>query len=64
MISMQNFDYAIADTSGTMRVGGGTHYGTLISALYNAGAELRSSALIPFSKAVLILPKPLASLLV
>ena len=43
MINMQNFDYAIADTPLTMRVGGGTHYGTLIQALYNAGAELRLS---------------------
>ena len=42
MINMQNFDYAVADTPSTMRVGGGTHYGTLIPALYNAGAELRA----------------------
>jgi hypothetical protein len=64
MINMQNFDYAIADTPGTMRVGGGAHYGTLIPALYNASAELRSSTLVPFPKIVITLLKPLVSLLV
>lgn len=47
MINLQNFDYAIADSPSTMRVGGGTRFGTLIPALYDASVELRTSTFLP-----------------
>jgi hypothetical protein len=43
MINLKpNYNYAIADTPTTMRVGGGTVFETLIASLSEAGRELRT----------------------
>lgn len=53
MIRLDKFDYAIVDErSQTVKVGGGTTFGTLITALHAARQVLREFLPIPYIKQI------------
>lgn len=53
MIRLDRFDYAIVDErSQTVKVGGGTTFGTLITALHAARQVLREFLPIPYIKQI------------